>query len=70
MEYTLFKDFTLKIPLPAPPTGRPGHAQSGRTTEFGYGPFLDTYNKTQSIYLLRNMNTLVNNFQAHAFKDV
>ena len=38
MEYTLFQDFARKIPSPAPPTGRPGHAQSGRTLEFGYRP--------------------------------
>ena len=34
MEYTLFQDFAGKIPRPAPPTGRTGHAQSGRSTEF------------------------------------
>ena len=38
MEYTFFKDFARKILRPAPPTGRPGDAQSGRTPEFGYGP--------------------------------
>ena len=32
------KILPLKIPLPAPPTGCPGRAQSGRTLEFGYGP--------------------------------
>ena len=37
MEYTLFQDFRRKIPRPAPPTGRPGRAQSGCTPEFGYG---------------------------------
>ena len=34
MEYTLFQDFARKIPRPVLPTGRPGHAQSGRTPEF------------------------------------
>ena len=38
MEYTLFQDFAHKIPPLAPPTGRPGRAQSDRTPEFGYGP--------------------------------
>ena len=41
MEYTLFQDFARKIPCPAPPTGRPGHAQLGSMPEFRYGP-LDT----------------------------
>ena len=36
MEYTLFQDFAPNIPRPAPPTGRQGPAQSGRTPEFGY----------------------------------
>ena len=40
MEYTLFQDFARKIPLPAPPSGRPGRTQSGRTPEFSYGPLL------------------------------
>ena len=31
MEYTLIQEFALKIPLPVPPTGHPGPAQSGRT---------------------------------------
>ena len=44
MEYTLFQDFASKIPRPAPPTGRPGPAQSGRTPEFGYGQNYDFYN--------------------------
>ena len=40
MEFTLFKDFSRKIPRPAPPTGRPGRAQSGRTPEFfSTGPY-------------------------------
>ena len=38
MEYTLFQDFARKIPRLAPPTDRPGRAQSGRAPEFGYGP--------------------------------
>ena len=38
MEYTLFQDFAYKIPHPAPPTGRPGRVQAGRTPEFGYRP--------------------------------
>ena len=37
MKYTLFQDFARKMPGPAPPTVRPGPAQSGRTPEFGYG---------------------------------
>ena len=41
MEYTLFQDFACKIQRPAPPTGHPGRAQSGRTPEFGYGPLID-----------------------------
>ena len=32
------KILPAKIPRPAPSTGRPGRAQSGRTPEFGYGP--------------------------------
>ena len=35
---TFFHDFARKIQRLAPPTGRPGRAQSGRTPEFGYGP--------------------------------
>ena len=40
MEYTLFQDFARKIPCLAPPTGRPGRAQSGCTPKFGYGPLV------------------------------
>ena len=40
MEYTLFQDFARKIPRLAPPTGRPGPTQSGRTPEFGYRPLV------------------------------
>ena len=34
----LFQDFACKFHCLALPTGRPGPAQSGRTTEFGYRP--------------------------------
>ena len=53
MEYTLFQDFARKIPRPAPPTDRPGPAQSGRTPVFGYGPKeKHIMSKTQRFYVI------------------
>ena len=38
MEYTLFQDFARKILRPAPPTGHPEPAQSGRAPDLATGP--------------------------------
>ena len=43
-----------KIPRPAPPTGRPGRTQSGRTPEFGYGPL----NKILWIYFFYRISRI------------
>ena len=43
----LIPKFRSQIPRPAPPTGRPGRAQSGRTQEFGYEPFKSALKQQQ-----------------------
>ena len=59
MEYTLFLDFTRKIPLPAPPTGRPGRTQSARIPEFDY--------RAPKINLLSNYITTVTDKYTNLF---
>ena len=58
MEFTLFQDFAHTIPRPAPQTGRPESAQSGRTPEFDYGPLNEWVSWT---YLASFISVVMNN---------
>ena len=57
MEYTWFQDFARKIPRWAPPTGRPGLAQSGRHQNLATGPYKISMNIADGDWAIAKLST-------------